>query len=207
MILTGAIQLCCVILTTFKNDMKDKSQKNQAKCLEDTFYILQILTQIMKPYYNKQCKLIKDETLLLIDVLCVNEKQLTKKLIELKIDVIDISVFVVSWIKCLFVTYFHLGFVQRVIDLVLLEEGSVLICLVYGIIVFMRNEILECQTDNDVFNILGGKLVSNQLKKDEFIKRVVRNANILFSRENNTFIKQGIYIYCNIFKHDNIYIY
>ena len=82
----------------------------------------------MKNNY-KSYKLIKDETLLLIDVLCVNEKKLINKLIKLNIDVIDLSLFVVSWIKCLFVNYFHIQFIQRVIDLVLLEGGSVLICL------------------------------------------------------------------------------
>eukprot|EP01084_Bolivina_argentea_P240895 404557_1 len=53
------------------------------------------------------CKLMRDETLLLIDVLCVNDLSVfVGQLIEtlLCIHVIYLSLFVVSWIGCLFVS-------------------------------------------------------------------------------------------------------
>ena len=118
------------------NEMNINYSNNSNDC-QDTFFILQILTQIMRIYYDSDEKLMKDETLLLLDVLCVNEEKLVRKLNELHIDVIDLSVFVSSWIRCLFVHHFEIEFVQRVIDLVLLEGPSVLIAVVYGILQFI----------------------------------------------------------------------
>ena len=140
--LSGAVQLCAVILTTFNasnrpphdtmdddgggangtldGDMNIGRDRDDSDCA-DTFKILQILTEIMGVYYVDEGKLMKDETLLLLDVLCVNEPDLVKRLNELHIDVIDLSIFVSSWIRCLFAHHFEMEFVQRVIDLVLLE--------------------------------------------------------------------------------------
>ena len=138
--LSGAVQLCAVILTTFNAsnraqsdamdddgtvgsgavDAEQRAKRDESDCA-DTFFILQILTEIMGAYYVEEEKLMKDETLLLLDVLCVNEDDLVRRLNELSIDVIDLSVFVSSWIRCLFAHHFEMEFVQRVIDLVLLE--------------------------------------------------------------------------------------
>merc|ERR1719334_2970880 len=102
--LCGAVQLCAVILTTFnasnrsQNDNLDDGggggldskssvigDRVDSDC-GDTFFILQILTEIMAVYYVDEGKLMKDETLLLLDVLCVNEPDLVKRLNELHID-------------------------------------------------------------------------------------------------------------------------
>ena len=176
--LSGAVQLCAVILTTFnashrgpnssnnlQNDdesMIDINYSNNSNDCNDTFFILQILTQIMRIYYDTDEKLMKDETLLLIDVLCVNEDKLVRKLNQLEIDVIDLSVFVSSWIRCLFVHHFEIEFVQRVIDLVLLAP-SVLIAIVYGILQFIKM-IYYNDTHYDVFEKLAGNKLKNYLK-------------------------------------------
>ncbi len=190
--LSGAVQLCAVILTTFNashND-NDKTSENLTDC-QDTFFILQILTQIMRGYYLNDCKLMRDETLLLIDVLCVNEDKLVRQLNKLSIDVIDLSVFVVSWIGCLFVHHFEIEFVQRVIDLVLLEGPSVLIAIVYGILQFIKNDILQCDTHYDVFEKLAGNKLKNYLRKHEFIHRVISKAQLLFTEENYKYVIKG----------------
>ena len=203
--LSGAVQLCAVILTTFNASNKPQSDNNNNNddnnmdinysgnnndC-QDTFFILQILTQIMRIYYDSDEKLMKDETLLLIDVLCVNEDKLVKKLNNLEIDVIDLSVFVSSWIRCLFVHHFEIEFVQRVIDLVLLEGPSVLIAIVYGILQFIKNDILQCDTHYDIFEKLAGNKLKNYLKKHEFIHRVIQKAQLLFTEENYKYVIKG----------------
>eukprot|EP01083_Nonionella_stella_P011501 32643_1 len=194
--LSGAVQLCAVILTTFATrnaTSKDKEKKkdvNDSDC-QDTFFILQILSEIMNVYSLEDEKLMKDETLLLIDVLCVNEDKLVRKLNQLCIDVIDLSVFVSSWIRCLFVHHFEIEFVQRVIDLVLLEGPSVLIAIVYGILQFIKNDILQCDTHYDVFEKLAGSKLKNYLKKHEFIARVIQKAQLLFTEENYKYVIKG----------------
>eukprot|EP01084_Bolivina_argentea_P126901 224564_1 len=64
--LSGAVQLCAVILTTFATrnaTSKDKEKKkdvNDSDC-QDTFFILQILSEIMNVYSLEDEKLMKDE--------------------------------------------------------------------------------------------------------------------------------------------------
>eukprot|EP00485_Elphidium_margaritaceum_P001101 CAMPEP_0202697630 /NCGR_PEP_ID=MMETSP1385-20130828/10948_1 /ASSEMBLY_ACC=CAM_ASM_000861 /TAXON_ID=933848 /ORGANISM="Elphidium margaritaceum" /LENGTH=813 /DNA_ID=CAMNT_0049354131 /DNA_START=32 /DNA_END=2473 /DNA_ORIENTATION=- len=196
--LVGAVQLCAVILTTLNTgDLGDTSSSTSPTAAsphndeKDTFCILQILTQIVRKYYEADEKLMKDETLLLIDVLCVNEEKLVRHLNKLEIDVIDLSVFVSSWLRCLFVHHFEIEFVQRVIDLVLLEGPSVLICIVYGIVQFVKNDLLQCETHYDVFEKLAGQKLKKHLKKSDFIHRVIQKAQLLFTEENYKYVIKG----------------
>eukprot|EP01083_Nonionella_stella_P199126 730438_1 len=59
--LSGAVQLCAVILTTFsdtENKVEKDSNSDQQDCC-DTFFILQILTQRMRTDYLCDCKLVR----------------------------------------------------------------------------------------------------------------------------------------------------
>jgi len=204
--LSGAVQLCAVILTTFNasnrpptdsvedeggtDDFEQIHKDRDDNDCANTFLILQILSGIMTDYYKEDEKLMKDETLLLLDVLCVNEDDLVRRLNELNIDVIDLSVFVSSWIRCLFAHHFEMEFVQRVIDLVLLEGASVLITIVYGILQFMKTDLLLCRSTADVFLKLSQKM-RNHLKKHEFISRVIQKAQLLFTEENYKYVIKG----------------
>ncbi len=75
------------------------------------------------------CKLMRDETLLLIHVLCVNDLSVfVGQLILIKtllyIDVIDLSLFVVSWIGCLFVSIIQFENINILFLLLCMHENK-----------------------------------------------------------------------------------
>eukprot|EP00494_Astrolonche_serrata_P033928 UN34197 len=136
--LTGIVQIVAVLTAVVDDDSQ-------------AFEILQVLGELITPYFRHDH--LRNETLILVEVLYSREGELCEHLTQVGFDLIDICDIVRAWVQPLFTHHFPLEFVLRVLDVVFLEGPSVLLAIVYGILNLFKVDLIHFDDSAKLFNL------------------------------------------------------
>jgi len=169
---TGMVQLTAILISIMPRD-------------EEVFDLLQVLGNMMIPWYDPQNDHHRNEILLLVEVMYAKHISLCDHLTDVHFDLIDICNVTRAWVEPVFTHHFPIDFVLRALDLVFLEGPSVLVSIVYGILLLFKGDCLNNSNVDVLFTLFFN--IPGALHKPKFIKEIFNKAHTLYALDDYDF--------------------